>query len=307
VTSAPLTPPAMHIIFGWRDPSRKVHQLRKKGDLYYSESNYNLMIESDHAPTLGDFIEAFSRGKPIEQPERPVWLMENDFVGLCSDCYDSNVLCPLIQRPGTQPPPDASSKEVAEALGWPWDSRERFRACPILNGLLDMTETEAERRFYEMYFLYQIVPMAGWLLEAAYRPDFSEGLRKAGRKRDIEIGGSGWAYAIWQNFIRVLDWPALVPQVLLNFVPTKDLPDDHPDKDFFESNEGRVDFFFLDDRGKHLVQIDGPYHHSSAAEYTKVLRRDRTMRRQGYMVHRFSNMEVLRAEHFKPFEWELFS
>jgi len=298
----------MHIIFGWRDPSRKVHQLRKKGDLYYSESNYNLVVEDDHAATLGALIRAFYFGKPIDEPEHPLWLMEDDLLGSCDACWESaNVPCTLLQRPAAVAPPDGSSKEVAEAIGWPYHSNERFYACPIIDRLLSMTETDAERRFYEMYFWHVIAALAGYLLEVAYRPDFSQGLRKAGWKSDIEIGGRGWAFAIYQNFLLNLDSPALIPQVLLNFVPIKDLPDDHPDKHFFESNEGRVDFFFLDGRGKHIVQIDGPYHHSSAADYTKVLRRDRTMRKQGYWVHRFSNMEVLQAETFRPFEWELFS
>jgi len=297
----------MHIIFGSKDPSDSTPRLRKKGDLYYSESNYNLMVEDDDAATLAGFIRALDFGKPIDEPEHPLWLMENDFRWSCDGCWESaNVPCLLLQRPAVHPPPDGSPKEVAQALGWAFRSNEPFYACPITDRLLRMTETGAERRFYEMYFWHMIAPVAGFLLEAAYRPDFSQGLRKAGRKRDVEIGGSGWRAALHEGLMRNLGSPALIPQVLLNFVSIKNLPDDHPDKHFFDSNEGRVDFFFLDGRGKHIVQIDGPYHHSSAAEYTKVLRRDRTMRKQGYWVHRFSNMEVMQAEDFRTFEWEFF-
>ena len=83
--------------------------------------------------------------------------------------------------------------------------------------------------------------------------------------------------------------PTLIPQVGLNFVDAENLPDGHPDKQFYESNVGRADFMFFDFEGRpHIVEIDGPYHHRSEEDYTTLLRQDRTLRRKGYHVHRFS-------------------
>jgi hypothetical protein len=170
-----------------------------------------------------------------------------------------------------------------------------------------MTETAAEAKFYKLY-LRAALPQFHFedLMAQLYEPLFSKLLRARGYKKHYEVGSQTWFSIAWELLLGYLDCPALIPQVVLNFVNAENLPEDHPDKRFYDSDVGRVDFLFFDERGTHIVEIDGPYHHRNEDDYTHLLRQDRTLRGRGYHVHRFSNLEVMRAEHFRQFEKELF-
>jgi hypothetical protein len=99
--------------------------------------------------------------------------------------------------------------------------------------------------------------------------------------------------------------PALLPQTVLNFVRIADLPPDHPDLNFFEGNVGRVDFAFVLKGERHIVEVDSAIHRATERSYTSKLRIDRTLRDQGWHVHRFTSLEVKEAKDFEEFAWKL--
>ncbi len=262
-----------------------------------------MTIRSD--VSLGDFLRTLKLGhiwKSIEAEgdHEPLKALEDDFSRICRDCQDaSGVACSLFQR-RPQGVPDATVKQLVGSSLWAASGVE-LSLCKIVSDLLDMTETATERKFYEMYFQYCL----RWsrpreVLERAYRGELVDPVLR------VEPGDWTWMWNTHWSLLNLLGQPALIPQVVLNLIVTGDLPNDHPDKNFYDSNVGRVDFYFVSRSRKHIVEIDGGYHHRSEEEFTRLLKRDRTLRRQGYVVHRFSNLEVTKATDFDEFARELF-
>lgn len=102
-----------------------------------------------------------------------------------------------------------------------------------------------------------------------------------------------------------LDFPALVPETWLNYLDPRVKTE--ADSEHLQQNPSRVDFVMLADGRKHVVEIDGPSHYAefdeanrcyevSEQRYTKNLWIERSLRRWGWEIHRFSNWEVLRCE-----------
>jgi hypothetical protein len=305
----------MHIIFGCKNPSQRAPRLRKKGDLFYSASNYNLIIDDDRLSelTLGEFLRVLDFGtiwEPMELDgvfEEPAKILEDD-LRPCSACQKSTkVACALFQNPAVKARPDTTLPDFVKATTWRKGADGRLDLCRLVQPLLDMTETPAERRFYELYLhyslsLYNAQPHD--LLRSAYSGDLFAHTR--GWEHPFEVGDDSWMFHLHERLLALPTAPAFIPQVVLNFVDAESLPEGHPDKEFYDSNVGRADFMFFDNSGKHIVEIDGPYHHRNDEDYTRLLRQDRTLRRQRYHVHRFSNLEVVQAKDFYAFAWELF-
>jgi hypothetical protein len=204
-------------------------------------------------------------------------------------------------------------KEVGEALA----------LCPICQRLVEMTETDAERRFYQLY-LEWVLGHPTWVLEAgseggaerefAYDPPGRLLLRmlREPELADEElpglggIGDLGWMICARSWLLDELTFPALIPQAFINLVPTGDLGPEDPDRKFYERNVGRVDFVAFCKGEKHVIEIDGPVHHSTELAYTRNLRIDRSLRRMGWVVHRFSNREIEAEKNFRFAETEVF-
>jgi very-short-patch-repair endonuclease len=102
-----------------------------------------------------------------------------------------------------------------------------------------------------------------------------------------------------------LDFPALVPEVWLNYLDRNVRTE--ADSEHLQQNPGRVDFVMLADSRKRVIEIDGPSHYAdfdeaqrlytvSEQRYTKNLWVERSLRRSGWEIHRFSNWEVLRCD-----------
>jgi hypothetical protein len=305
----------MHVIFGTKDASEKGRvRLRKKGDLFYSASNFNLLIDEDQDELgLGALISRINFGTiwrmvEAEGDHEPIKLLEDDLSGWCSRCRKTTgVACALFENPAAGLPADASMEQASRSRLWASGSAD-LSLCSVVQRLLDMTETATERKFYDLYFRYVLArtflrPSVREVMHGAY-----SGAAYAGWTYIPQPGEDIWFMDLHGHLIDLLDpFPALIPQVILNFVPGTELSDDHPDKMFYDWNVGRVDFLFLRAGVKHIVEIDGPYHHRTDAEYTRLLRRDRSLRREGFAVHRFSNMEVTQATDFTSFAQELFS
>ena len=161
-----------------------------------------------------------------------------------------------------------------------------------------MTETRWERRFYELYFasaFQQAHRRAHQVLETALADPVSAGL-------PTDVGSEEWAQSVWRDLVVALTVPALLPQVVLNFAGTADLPPGHPGLQFFEGNVARVDFAFVHQGERHIVEVDDAIRRASEKSYASRLRVERSLRHQEWHVHRFSSLEVREAEDFEEFK-----
>lgn len=291
------------LMWGWMDPKKKpAPRLVVKRQGVYSETNYNLLLDPDPEREsrpkgfdLGQLLTAL--GGPL--PYGPGRLLEEGrFASLCDTCrkeYSSP--CHLFLRPW----PGGWSREVPFPSGVRALMQREPGQCFILAELAAMTDTRWERRFYELYAASAFQRAQGRAYEVAQKAvadPSSAGLA-------IDVGGEEWAKLLWRDLMATLAVPALLPQVVLNFVRTADLPPDHPDLHFFEGNVARVDFAFVHKGERHVVEVDAASHHSTEKTYTSNLRIDRALRHQGWRVHRFSSLEVREARGFEEFAWEL--
>jgi len=300
------------LMWGWKDLDTKpAPRLVVKGQEVYSEANFNLQLDIE--PDTGTIASELDLGR----------LLDALTIGYESDIFGTG---PLLERCFWEDACIACRKETqvpcqifmqAQPRGWPKelsfpdavrsltqgepDVGDVAKWCAVLRALADMTETPAERRFYELYLAWAVSQAHAQVqsfLEKAVTDPQGAGLA-------ADVGTSEWVERVLYNLLVQLEVPALIPQVVLNFVRTRDLPEYHPDHDFFSTNAGRVDFAFVHKGQRHIVEIDGPVHHATEERYTRNLRVDRTLRHQGWQVHRFSNLEVRQAKNFREFVWEL--
>jgi len=282
------------LIWGSKDPKKKPPpRLVLKDQEVYSETNYNLWLDFD-AEDADCGLTGFDLAQLVIAlgysggPYGHVRLLEEGHLSsLCDNCREDLASpCQLFVKP--QPrgwAQDASFPAAVRSL-----MQKDRGPCPILGELASMAETEEERRFYELYL--------DFAFRKAQRSAYQtvKGVVGDPDQRPLFVG---------YDLVCALGLPALLPQVVLNFVRAADLPDGHPDRHFFDSNAGRVDFVFVQKGERHIVEIDGPVHHATEKGYTRNLRIDRTLRHQGWQVHRFSNLEVREAKDFRQFAWEL--
>lgn len=300
------------LMWGARDPfKKKPPQLVVKGQQVYSRTNYNLSLDRDLE--TGAIAEEYTLALLVRElaypwaffQEEPVSLRElGEEESRCDVCReDTGSPCMLFLQP--QP------RDWPQELSFPDAVRSLMQTaplegaatkwCDIFRHLARMTETAEERRFYELYL--------DWVLTRGRikaHKDVKRAVadpRKAGLGADV--GTKLWAERLGYNLLSNMSVPALLPQVVLNFVRAADLPEDHPDRHFFDSSAGRVDFVFVHKGERHIIEIDGPIHHATEKGYTRNLRVDRTLRNQGWHVHRFSNLEVKEAKDFWEFAREL--
>src|SRR3990172_1870950 len=290
------------LMWGWIDPERRLAPrlvVRRPGA--YSETNYNLLL--DRLPELetrlsdfelGQFVTALGDGLSGGTARL---LEEGCWSPLCEKCRkDSSSPCQLFVKPW----PLGWTREVPFPGGVRTLLQKSPGPCLILAKLAGMTETRWERRFFELYFAYGFQGArrrAGEVLEGAVADPSSAGL-------PADVGSEEWARALWRDLMATLTVPALLPQAVLNLARTADLPPDHPELDFFEDNVARVDFVFVHNGERHIVEIDG-LHRVSEKGYTRNLRVERVLRDQGWHLHCFGELEMKEAGDFQEFAWEL--
>jgi len=291
------------LMWGWLDPKeRPAPRLVVKRQGTYSETNYNLLLDTDPEREfrprdfeLGQLVGAL--GGPL--PHGPGRLLEEGrFSPLCDTCRrERSSPCHLFVKPW----PGGWTRDVPFPDGVRSLVQRQPGRCLILAELAGMTESRWERRFYELYFVFafqQAQRRASQALQTAMADPSSTGL-------PTDVGSEEWTQSLWRHLVATLTVPALLPQTVLNFVRTADLPSDHPDLNFFEGNVGRVDFAFVRKGERHIVEVDSAIHRAAERSYTSNLRNDRTLRDQGWKVHRFSSLEVREAKDFEEFAWKL--
>ncbi len=291
------------LMWGWLDPKgRPAPRLVVKREGTYSETSYNLLLdrhlERESGPAnfeLGRLVGALGGAVP-KGPDR--LLEEGRFAQLCASCRQVHSSpCHVFVRPW----PGGWNREVPFPGGVRSLMQKQPGSCYIFAQLADLTETRWERRFYELYFRHAF--------DGARRSAFERlqtamaDLTAAGLPAGVS--GEEWVRSLWRSLAATLTVPALLPQVVLNFVQTVDLPPDHPDLHFFEGNVGRVDFAFVHNGERHVVEIDSAIRQTTEKSHARTLRVHRTLRRQGWHVHRFSRLEVSEATDFEEFAWEL--
>jgi len=296
-------PDRFWLMWGWLDPKKRpAPRLVVKRQGTYSETNYNLLLDPDpereSRPTdfeLGQLMGGL--GGPLPHGSGRL-LEEGRFSSLCDMCRkECSSPCHLFVKPW----PGGWAREVPFPDGVRSLMQRQPGRCLILEELAGMTETRWERRLYELYIAFAFQQARRRALEAlqtAMADPSSAGL-------PTDVGSEEWAQSLWRHLVATLTVPALLPQAVLNLVRTADFPSDHPDLNFFQGNVGRVDFAFVLRGERHIVEVDSAIHRASERSYTRNLRIDRTLRDQGWNVHRFSSLEVREAEDFDEFAWKL--
>jgi hypothetical protein len=98
----------------------------------------------------------------------------------------------------------------------------------------------------------------------------------------------------------VFDFPALIPEVWLNYVGYDKTVEDEV---HLRENPQRVDFVLFAEGSKAVIEVDGPSHYADFDEgsrtwtinerlYAKNLAIERSLRRQRWEIYRFANLEV---------------
>ena len=277
------------IIFGVIDPKNPFPTLNiktKGGETrVFSRTNYNLFLEPQDAKHFT--IPAFFRR------------LGREITNLCEDCRKQFGWCRLIyetvagewwniEKTGELPPdtsPEKYFRPYKFGLGW--------HNCKVYELLLNICGTNAERKFLEEYLFTVGVKLR---LKGLEDPYLDKG----------ETGPTG-IRNLWDGTWWMLDnlrYPALIPQVWLNFIWDKSLGVFDPERGYLDENPSRVDFIMLTDQQKHVIEIDGHSHYATLKEgkytvneeqYTKNLRIDRRLKWDGWIVHRFSRWEILNA------------
>ena len=296
------------IIVGSNQP-----QLRLHGETHYSLTNRSLFVPESHIDQDGTYpLSAFllERVSPTGLPaDQPVQLSTEQAIPWCRGCHFRP--CPMIVK-------DSSARTVKRELDQsgasyqplilssdlnPWET-PRFDLCPAISCLLDLCQTDTERKFLQRY--YELV-FGGWI-EPEEGLFFWEGMvnyRSAWLEewyhRQSELPP---AYRdpghVSSSILRGLTAPVLLPKLWVNYEFGAQAEDENP-------SPGRVDFAWFFRGQKHAIEIDGRSHYSrwdetrrcyiaDAERYTATLQSDRYLRRRGRQVHRFSNDEVDQAE-----------
>lgn len=157
-----------------------------------------------------------------------------------------------------------------------------------------MCETSAEKKFLEKYLW-----VVGFKL---FMKGAEDRYFLRGEDRDFSDIHTLWDFTTeWLDDLR---YPALIPQVWLNFIWDRSLGAFDPEREYLDENPSRVDFIMLADGAKHVIEIDDPGHYATfkdgkytvnEEQYTKNLRIERRLRWDGWVVHRFSRWEILNA------------
>jgi hypothetical protein len=155
----------------------------------------------------------------------------------------------------------------------------KFPSCPAIERLASHCQTAPQRRFFDLWCRYFTRPAEAPLTRA----DEEWGPHAAERARAMR-----------------LDFPALIPEVWLNYLGPNKSADDEL---HLEENPSRVDFVMVAAGKKCVIEIDGKSHyadyHRDASRwvpderrYTRNLKIERSLRRQGWEIYRFSDLEV---------------
>jgi hypothetical protein len=188
---------------------------------------------------------------------------------------------------------DASTDLEDGSSDWHFADEPRWDASDAFSRLLGFCDSSAEQQRF----------LLEWC-KAQYARDLEEAFleyvsRVGSEAATRAVGGFGYATAALMDV--VFDFPALIPETWLNAV--------RPERTDAEirhlaENPQRVDFVLFAQARKCVIEIDGPSHYAEFNEqgylvseelYSRNLAIERSLRRQGWDIFRFANIELRRA------------
>ncbi len=258
--------------------------MREGVQVFESRTNQNLFLDTEDFNADGTFTMAR--------------LLRT--VSPCQGCGDpkngEEVACPLVV--------ENSNWVDGRPTSWTMNETPQFSACPGIDLLVGYCDSDAQKRFLVAYCL------------ALFATGFEMAMRLA--KIHEIIGRAKRSYSSLE-FLRaserfaldeLLAFPALIPEVWLNAIGAERTEEDIA---HLSENPQRVDFVLFPEWKRCVIEIDGPSHYATYDEaarrydvseelYTKNLRIERSLRRQGWDIYRFSNHEVKATDvqRFRP-------
>lgn len=146
-------------------------------------------------------------------------------------------------------------------------------------------------------------PQRTFLMEWCHT-QYARGLSEAWDRWSAANSGFQWtrmSRLVPELVALVFEFPALIPEVWLNYVGPERT---QRELKHLAENPGRVDFVLFAKARKCVIEVDGPSHYAeldgqgyivNEQVYAKNLRIERSLRRQGWEIFRFANVE-LRSE-----------
>ena len=279
------------------------------GQLFYSTNNLNLFLldQWKHGNpkrfdaslrgtlTLGDFMTVLS-----EHPSYPgiLWrynIFPNVEDNKCAECQSTNrIHCRLFLKPvdDAQGRSTIMLDKIQNQISGSDDTEKAIDQCKILQFILNLAETPAEKKFLKLYFSYVINITKG--IHANYARENHE-KRIIDTIKECMTHRDGPAYFALDCIGHIADIPTLIPQVYLNWQVGESGMIDNL---FYKDNISRVDFIMLNKGNKHIIEINGLSHYKDESAYTRNLQIDRKLKKMGWAIHRFSNQEINEATNF---------
>jgi hypothetical protein len=269
-----------------------------------SPSNYPIPIV--YGPDFPKFKMLMRGGRQVfeSRTNQNLFLKDDEYFG-DFDGSGTFTMAALLKRAPWRDVPQLFFVEIEESestFDWLFFADEpNWESCSMCSDLLGYCDTEPQRLFLRAWWRTQYAIRLG----EAYRRwvDWLARSAEARQRRlaDPVAALGGPAAFVEAVAARVLDFPALIPEVWLNYVgPERTLADE----EHLRENPQRVDFVMLAEGRKCVVEIDGPSHYATFDEgppgryevseerYAKNLKVERSLRRQGWEIHRFANVEI---------------
>lgn len=313
------------LIFGHSFPQLRLRVDSGKQYLY-SSKNYNLYIPDDKWSLTED--GTFSLSDLDSQvvlsmmgEQAPTFISDgpNDLMlPTCTGPGSERACQMLLER--SEQYEDSSVESTLRLTRVNLHSSPQLYQCPMLATLLGCLDTPAEKKFAEMYYKWAIAGVHKTydrqLGELYQYNDLSRTYAASIREwqeQQLHIDPHDWSGGsfsrspgkLTSGIMQSIKTPALIPQVWLNYTydPTRS-PEE--ERRLLHDMPRRVDFVFIKERVFHVVEIDGPSHYARYEEqrhkyevdeklYTRNLKAERILRRQGIQIHRISNWEILNA------------
>ncbi|MBI2171796.1 MAG: hypothetical protein HYU30_07235 [Chloroflexi bacterium] len=206
--------------------------------------------------------------------------------------------------------PDITKEVAVRKLRLKMHERPQLEKCNTLKVLLELSQTGPEKQLFSMY-CEAVISGIDLRQVSAYDFEFtvlqeSSLVHQYGSLWEAKLlnlpASSRSPSALTAAMLNSLGQPALLPQYWLDWTydpkaPSHSLP--RPTLDM----PTRIDFFAFRNGKRMAIEVDGPEHYAnfdrqngkyvlSEEVYAKNLRIDRSMRFQGWKIHRVSNWEV---------------
>ena len=273
----------------------------------FSRTNYNLFLKPEEAKNLSWKIF-------LEKLEGILGDVANKKLGDrdCYTCARAGIPCRIFVKSLQKDTDVKVTKEQSDMNGrhtelWNDGEVERgvpLEACILIQTILKMTETEAERKFVTEYLR--------WVLccnSVGYTDDGEQvdRLQPVADRFNKDRGYLPWQARKDFHDLVLANVPAFIPQVWLNYIYNSKVGPRDPERSFLKENASRVDFVMLWGGMRHVIEIDGPEHYATFKDgnyvineesYTKNLKIERNLRNSGWNIHRFSNSEVIKSRWF---------